>query len=746
MNFHVIKEDDLFFLSNLSGIVPDPQQDAFGYGLYTQDTRMLSRLEWKVEPDLLIPLDADISGNYHAVYRYTNREVQAGNANPRIERETLFAQRDHFVDGQHFYETVTVDNYGSTDVTLNVLYTLGADFRDMFEVRGFAGPLPERVISVMADPHFSEFSYRATDGVENSTRVQFFAGDFTIERPVVEKVNMETLLQFSAQVKVKARQTAKWVLVIEPGIKKAEASGEASGDAADPLSSSLHTHDTTYLPFSENVLEAQVRSSQSAVETRYKEWFDAAPVVTGNKDFERWYERGLLDLRMLLTDIGYGAFPVAGVPWFAVPFGRDSLIAASQLLPVHPEVAKATLLTLAASQGTAVIPERDEQPGKIMHELRKGELTRTGLLPFGPYYGTIDATPLFINLAADYWDWTGDKEFLERLLPHIKRAFDWIEQYGDRDADGFVEYYREATNGIANQGWKDSGDSIVHKDGLLASGSIALSEVQGYVYRAYMKWSTLFAKLGDTTSGIASKDKAKQLQERFITQFWIPGQSSIALALDGEKRQVASLSSNMGQVLWSGILPQDYADKVIDHLLATGLFSGYGIRTLSTDEVAFNPLSYHNGSIWPHDNSLIVLGLERYGHSRGVSMIANGLLTASRHFELGRLPELFAGFGDHEMSRPVPYPVSCSPQAWAAGTPISILQALLGLQPDACHQVIHLSPELPPGVNELLVQNIRIGEGVLDICLQRMAGGETTFAIQRNTSGWPVQLQPYVRR
>jgi glycogen debranching enzyme len=466
----------------------------------------------------------------------------------------------------------------------------------------------------------------------------------------------------------------------------------------------------------------------------------SAPNVTGDEKFSQWYQRGLRDIRMLLTDIGHGPFPVAGVPWYAVPFGRDSLITALQLLSVDPKVAKGTLLTMASFQGKAVDASRDEQPGKILHEWRVGELTRTGQMPFGPYYGTIDATPLFLILAAEYCLWTGDFELIQSLDDVVRRAFAWIEQYGDRDGDGFVEYFQEASGGIANQGWKDSGDSIVHKDGTLAEAPIALCEVQGYVYKAYQLWSILYARLGNTADAERCRTKAQELQRRFIECFWMEEEGAVALALDKHKNKVASISSNMGQVLWSGILPEDYAVRLANRLLAPDMFSGYGIRTLSALEKAYNPLSYHNGTVWPHDNSLIISGFQRYGLQSAVAETVTGLLRAASHFPLSRLPELFAGYGTAEVNAPVPYPVSCSPQAWAAATPMLALQAMMGLVPDTLTGVIHLNPVLPNNVNELHIAGIRVGNGALDVSLLRSKYGETSVLIKRNTTGMAIQL------
>ncbi|KQL53021.1 hypothetical protein AN964_05510 [Heyndrickxia shackletonii] len=707
MAFHVIKENDLFYLSDENGNIPQSDQNYFGYGLYTKDTRILSKFSFGVCPNVLVPLDSDVSNNYQGIYRYTNREL-AENGTIKIPREVLLVTRKQFVDGKTFFEEVSIHNYSGNPIELTLQYDTDADFLDMFQVRGFAskGKINER--TVIIEGNSLKLSHVAQDGVESKVYLhgELLNGEkdfFTIE-------NHGDSIRLSKQVSIGGHDTLNYIIAVD------------FAELTDHLSATL-----------------QVK--QSNVEKSYQIWEEGAPRVVGDDRFETWYNRGLADIRMLLTDIGYGSFPVAGVPWFAVPFGRDSLITAFQLLSAHPEVAKGTLKTMAAFQGTKVDSWRDEQPGKIMHELRAGEVTRTKELPFGPYYGTIDATPLFLILAAEYLLWTGDIEFIKDLLPTVERAFEWIENYGDRDGDSFVEYYQEASKGLANQGWKDSGDSNVHKDGTLATGPIALSEVQAYTYRAYEQWSHIFALLENDILSRDFAEKAKNLQTNFMKEFWMEDDHAVALALDGEKKKVASISSNAGQVLWGGILPKEYADKLINRLLEDDMFNGFGIRTLSSKEIGYNPLSYHNGSIWAHDNSLILSGMQKYGRKDAVRTLTGGLLKTASYFPFMRLPELFTGFGESETKKPIPYPVSCSPQAWAAGTPILALQAILGLVPNANKGIISINPVLPVGIAELKIENIRIAGGTISILLQRTEQDQTTFSILKNTTGFDMQIE-----
>jgi glycogen debranching enzyme len=398
-------------------------------------------------------------------------------------------------------------------------------------------------------------------------------------------------------------------------------------------------------------------------------------VQTDLKQLEKLVKRGTDDLRVLLTDIGSGLFPVAGLPWFGVPFGRDSLIAALQLLPFNSNIAKATLKTMAFYQGTKVDPWRDEQPGKILHEIRYGELANTNQIPFAPYYGSVDSTPLFLMLLVEYVKWTRDLELVKQLEDNIERALNWIDEYGDRDGDLFVEYHQEAQKGIANQGWKDSGDSVVHRNGDLQS-PIALCEVQGYVYQAKKGISTIYGALGYGDKAEALDEQAERLKKEFNHVFWMEDVEFYAIALDEHKQQVGTITSNPGHLLQSGILSNDRAKKIANKIVNKNMFSGYGIRTMSKGEAGYNPMSYHNGSVWPHDNSMILLGLSKTNQKEDMKKVVQGLITASTHFEYDRLPELFCGYDD-SIKNVVPYPVACSPQAWAAGTPLTFVQSLL---------------------------------------------------------------------
>lgn len=723
MEFHVIKENDLFYLSDVDGQLPEKEKNQDGYGLFLHDTRVLSEWMWQTGAGHLRRIGSDSAQNFQAAFWYSNT-VMTGDAGGYVQDQSVLVKRQQFVSGERFYEECSFENFSEESLTFHFEYTVAADYADMFDVRGYSDQKVTRQVEASIEQNALVFSYRAVDGALCRTVVTFVAGD----EMDVQAAILDGRGRLSFRLQVPAQSVRRWVVTVTPTIaQRGEQQGVNGYDSVDAAGVFLARNN-------QNVLD-EVRGEKERIEDGYQRWFDRAPRVTGEEVFERWYLRGLRDLRMLATNIGHGTFPVAGVPWYSVPFGRDSLITAIQSLSANQDMARGTLATMAAFQGTQVDPSRDEQPGKIMHELRPGELTRIGLKPFGPYYGTIDATPLFLNLAADYLSWTGDLEFIRRLEGNVQRAFTWLENYGDRDGDGFVEYQREAEGGIANQGWKDSGDSVMHKDGAFAKGSIALCEVQGYVYRAYTKWADVYLLLGREDLSNDAKQKAMRLQERFIDNFWIEAQSTVALALDGNKARVEPVSSNMGQVLWSEILPRDLANRLIDRLLEDDMDSGFGIRTLSSKEVRYNPISYHNGSVWPHDNSIIIAGMALYGRHDAVGRVTEGLLRASEGFHLWRLPELYGGLSGDAVQAPVPYPVSCSPQAWAAATPLLVLQSMLNLQPEVPHGKVHIRPELPSRLTRLSIVGIPIGVGNLSLELARGANGQTETVITENTTG-----------
>jgi glycogen debranching enzyme len=443
-------------------------------------------------------------------------------------------------------------------------------------------------------------------------------------------------------------------------------------------------------------------------------------VESSNEHFNEILCRSAADLRMLTTETPQGRYPYAGIPWYSTTFGRDGLITAMQMLWCIPSVAKGVLRRLAAYQARSNDPRADAQPGKILHEMRGGEMAALHEVPFGLYYGSVDATPLFVLLAGLYVERTGDEETLAELWPAIEAALDWIDGPGDPDGDGFVEYRRATAEGLANQGWKDSHDAIFHADGTQAEGYIALAEVQGYVFAAKEVTARCARRMGRPEQARKLEQQAGRLAKQFDDAFWCDDIGTFALALDGDKRPCRVRTSNAGQVLFTGIARPDRALRVADGLLNPQSFSGWGIRTVAKGEARYNPMSYHNGSIWPHDNALIVLGLARYGFKRAVEQVFGGLFDAATYMDLRRLPELFCGFQRQRGRGPTLYPVACSPQAWASATPFTLLEASLGLEFDPRNQEIRLrNPRLPAFLDEVLLRNLQLGQSSLDLQVRR---------------------------
>jgi glycogen debranching enzyme len=434
--------------------------------------------------------------------------------------------------------------------------------------------------------------------------------------------------------------------------------------------------------------------------------------------FDDWLGRSLADVVMMTSRTPQGPYPYAGVPWFSTVFGRDGLVTALQLLWVQPSLARGVLATLAASQATFDDPARDAQPGKILHERRYGEMAALHEIPFGGYYGSHDATPLFVMLAAAYQRRTGDLEFSARLWPHVEAALEWLDGPADPDGDGLIEYQARTPAGIANQGWKDSEDAIFHADGRLATGPIALCELQAYAYAARRGAADLAETLGQPDRATELRRRAELLRRAFEEAFWMPEAGTYGVALDGDKALCRVRTSNPGHCLMAGIVAPERASRVADDLLSDAMFSGWGIRTLAAGEPRYNPMSYHNGSIWPHDNAIAALGMARYGLHEAAGKVLSSLFDASRHFDLARMPELFCGFSRGPREEPTHYPVACSPQAWAAGSAFMLLGATLGLEIDATRRSVQFDGRLPSFLDCLRISDLVIGDASIDVELR----------------------------
>lgn len=659
MDYLVVKEGDLLLLTDEQGnIAPDSEK-----GLYTHDTRMLDSYELTLNQLPLTLLHSSCETGYMSTIYLTNRE-QLQDGTVLLRRDSIEVRREQIVHRGVFYERITLQNYSRERVIATIKLKVGSTFNDLFEIRGQTRAARGRDLDPVVSEENVLLGYEGLDGI--TRRVDIHVS------PVTETDE-------------NGFQVSETLVPGEPFIIEIAVSPIIAEERLNPQ------------PFSESI---------QALGRSHADWLASCmQVSTDNSEFNAMVTRGLQDLRVLFTDLGDGLFPVAGIPWFAVPFGRDSLIAALQLLPFQPSVARATLQTLARLQGEAVNPKRAEQPGKILHEMRRGEMANLKEVPFGKYYGSIDSTPLFLVLVVEYFRWTHDVGFIRQILPNIMRAIEWLDEYADPDGDGFVEYHVEGSGGLSVQSWKDSYDSMIHVDGRIAVSPMAVVEVQGYVYHAKVGLAEVLEIVGESGVGARLKREAASLKKLFNQQFWMPQKDYFALALDKDKQQVQITTSDPGHCLWSGIVDEERIDVVANKLLAEDMFSGWGIRTVSAKETVFNPISYHNGSVWSHDNSIILLGLSKQRKRQAVNKLATGLLNASLQFQYQRLPELFCGH-DASLGAIVPYPVACIPQAWASGTPLVMVQAILGLEIDVANRRVRLAPTWPDFVNRVEINHM----------------------------------------
>ena len=674
---HVIKSGDMFLMNNAHG---DVRPDGRGLGLFLGDTRYLSTYDLVLNGTHPVVLRAGPAAAQHSVIQMANPDLleQGGDVSEEVvlRRHSLGVVRDRTV-GDRLTERVTVTNYTTQPQRARLTLMLDSDFADIFELRGLVRERRgDRLANEWSEAGLT-FKYRGLDGIVRRTVI-------TLDPPM----RRAAITVPDAQLDT-AGTTLELEWLIEPGRSEA--------------------------------LAIDVRAEildESPPHAPPRPWTHGAAIETNHVLAERALERARADLNLLVND-GPGAderYVAAGVPWFSCLFGRDSIITSLQLLAIRPEIANATLSILARLQATAVDEFRDAAPGKILHELRTGELARTDEIPHTPYYGTVDATPLWLMLLDEYERWTGDTELVERLWPNALAALDWLDRYGDLDGDGFIEYTRQSERGLVNQGWKDSADSNRNRDGTLAEGPIALVEVQAYAYAARRGIARLARTRGDEKLAAAQDAAADALRQRFENAFWMEDAGTYAMALDGAKRQVTGIASNAGHALWTGIADQERAARTAEVLTGRGMWSGWGIRTLSAETVGYNPIGYHLGTIWPHDNAICAAGFARYGLFEETRLVAGALFEATAHFREARLPELFCGFERATSPMPVPYPVACSPQAWAAGSLYHLISATLGFRPDARAGRLELvRPALPTWLPSLRVRGLRVGEAQVDL-------------------------------
>jgi glycogen debranching enzyme len=676
-----LKHGDTFGVFDLHGDIAAAGMGE--QGLYHAGTRFLSRFELLLGMRRPLLLGSNISDdNTTLAVDLTNPDI-VRDERVALARGALHMFRSRLLWNGQLVERVRLANHARDPISVPLVLRFDADFVDLFEVRGMHRDRRGTRSPAEVSDHRVVLTYRGLDNVERRTTVGW---DLRPER--VDAGAARFAISLAPQ------QTADLEVAV---------SCEMAGSG----------HHSRYS-------DLLARSKASASE---RSAFECV-VRSSSDSFNRWFMRSASDLRMMLTATPAGIYPYAGIPWFSTPFGRDGLITALQTLWAAPDIARGVLAFLAETQATRVVEAQDAEPGKILHEMRDGEMAALGEIPFGRYYGSADATPLFVMLADAYFERTADAAFIDRLWPHITAALDWIDHFGDRDGDGFVEYARHSSTGLVQQGWKDSYDSIFHADGTLAEPPIATCEIQAYVYGAWSGAARLAATRGDERLAADCRQRAARVRARFDEQFWSDELGTFALALDGGKRPCLVRSSNAGHCLFAGIAAPERARGAADTLMGDAMFAGWGVRTIAAGESRYNPMSYHNGSVWPHDNALIAAGLAHYGLTAHASRLMRASLDLSLEVDVHRLPELICGFHRRHGEGPTLYPVACAPQAWAAGAVYMLLGACLGLHIDAtARQVSFRHPTLPEGIDWVRLTDLKVGAGTVDLLLTRHQHG-----------------------
>jgi glycogen debranching enzyme len=682
-NAIVMKKDNLFFVARPDGNVP--MTGNHGLGLYYHDCRYLNGYELTLGGQAAAPLSASAAQGAVGIFTLTNPRLELPD-HTTIAEEEIGVTWHRRLDSEQvaLVDDLKVENFTLNTFQFSLSLTFRSAFEDLYAVRG----LTKQEIGQLGQPRWLDekllFSYEGKDGINRNLMIQATPGP---------DERHEASITFHVNLPPRQHRIFTLSLVIEES-KRNSSQHHASEHEED------------------------------------KKWLAAVTQVTANGSaLDQLLDRSFRSLRVLRTSLGADRYFAAGVPWFVTLFGRDSLVTASQILAYHSGIAEKTLRLLAQYQGRQEDDERDEQPGKILHELRIGELANLKVIPQTPFYGTVDATPLFLMLVAKHAAWTGSLELFRDLRPHIELALQWLERYGDRHATGYVSYEsrthkHRSHKGMVNKGWKDSGDGIVNEDGSLAQPPIALVEVQGYVYAAKLGMADLFARLGEHAKAKRLKEEAQRLRARFNRDFWMESEGCFVLALQKDGRPASVVSSNPGHALWTGIADDDKAQRTIDRLMAKDMFSGWGVRTLSEKARAYNPIGYHLGTVWPHDNSILAAGFRRYGRDQEALRIFHGLFDAAFHFHGHLLPEVFCGFGRQDYEIPVNYPVACHPQAWAAGSLPFLLTTLLGLEPDGFGKRLQIvRPLLPQGLDRLEIKGLKVNRASVDLAFEREKTG-----------------------
>lgn len=691
----VLKHGDCFAVCDEWG---DFVSEGMGEGgLYCNGTRHLSRLRLTLFGTRPLLLSSAVRDDNHQLSTdLTNTDVsrqgQVIVPHGTVHLERCTSLRDCLAGVR-----LSVHNFGQGPVALLLELTFAADFVDVFEVRGMRRALRGRNLPGHCEGDVVTLRYEGLDGVERAT-----------------------LLRFTPSPVTCTAERATFVLKLGP-----------SERAVLELSVLCQTARGSHQP-------ATPVGPREAKDVGHRE--ESCLLHTSDPQFNAWLSRAEADVRLMTTETALGPYPYAGIPWFSTPFGRDGIITAWECLWMQPRLARGVLAFLGATQATDSVAEQDADPGKIIHEMRLGEMAALGEIPFGRYYGSVDATPLFVGLAGAYLERTADREFLAELWPNIEAALGWIAQFGDLDGDGFVEYDRRSATGLIQQGWKDSHDSVFHADGTLAEAPIALCEVQGYTYRAWLAAAMIAEVLGNVGRPEEYRQKAESLRCRFEQDFWCEELDTYALALDGRKRPCQVRTSNAAQCLATGIVNSERAERLAVGLFDAGLFSGWGVRTLAGQSQRYNPMSYHNGSVWPHDNALIAAGLSAYAMTGRALQITMAMFEASQFFEAYRMPELFCGFERRTGIGPTLYPVACAPQAWSAGAVFALLAACLGLRVSALERCISFdNPHLPACLDRVHLKGLVVGEAVVDLLLLRH-GNDVGINVLKRTAAVQIRI------
>lgn len=701
----VTKAGDVFFLSEQNAELPADNRD--GFGLYYHDCRYLDgyRIRFAGTPPNVL-VSAANRGSI-AEFELTNQELVSEKSSVPVQTFGVHLQR--LIDGYQLtvHDIITIDNYGVQAHELPLSFDFESRFEDIFEIRG----LHPKKIGRENQPEWHDgvlvLSYSGADGVLRRTEVHF--------DPAPTKCSANSA---DYQLRLNAGQREQLKISFQlVGTKQRPAAGKRITSNADDVAHGID------------------RASQK--------WLsEYAEAHSNSVQLNRVMQRSLLDLGILRSELDGHHYFAAGLPWYGALFGRDSIISALQTLAYEPNIAEHTIRLLAKYQGTKNDDWRDEEPGKILHELRRGELANLNEIPQTPYYGSVDSTPLFLILVGEHANWTGSLSLFQEIREHIERALHWIDHAGADPNGKYLSYASKSSKGLGNQGWKDSADSVMNSDGSLATPPIALVEVQGYVYRAKLLIASMYDRAGDNAKAKRLRNEAAQLKRDFNRDFWVESKNFYAIALQEDGKPAAAISSNPGQALWTGIIDDAKAKAVVEHLSAEDMFSGWGIRTLSHKERRYNPIGYHLGTVWPHDNSIIAAGFRRYGFDEQAIRVLESIVGAGQHFGHARLPEVFGGFSQHEFAVPVRYPVACHPQAWAAGSVPFMMSSLLGLTADAFNKRLRvLRPVLPSFVNELHLRRIKIGDSTIDLHFERTSRGDVQVDVTNNIGSIKVEVE-----